>query len=222
MSEPLATGLSSIWVNPEAAKGDRVSLVRLGPDALTLAKVAVADLEEAAASAGEGAALAGQLIPLEAVVAAKGDRDSAKLGLRFQSGPSKEEVVEIEFADRTTRDEFADALVEYLGPGWARFERPMGRWGLGFWTLGPTVLAGLVTGFLWLEASAIAAGRPPMNWGRGRLRLAAHLAHWLEGQLGPTGILIAGGVVVLVGLAIFAMVMFEPPKNLVVEPVESA
>jgi hypothetical protein len=73
------------------------------------------------------------------------------------------------------------------------------------------------------EAALIAQGKPPVNWGRdGRLKLLATAAHWVEQQLGPTGVLIAAGVLVGVGLLLFAVVMTAPPVNFVVAPADQS
>ena len=114
------------------------------------------------------------------------------------------------------------ALVGALGPGWRSRQEPVTRWKAGFWTLGPTAVVALITWGLHAEAARIAGGNPPVNWGRnGKLKVLATVAHWVEQQLGPTGVLIAGGVLVGVGLLLFAFVMATPPRNIVVEPADT-
>jgi hypothetical protein len=222
MSDDLTTATPLLWANSRAAE-DRPTLVRLTPDSLTLAAVPGADLEHVIADLENGGDVAGQVIPLASLSGARGDEDSAALTVTFQTGRSKKESKAIAFADRAQRDEFVVALVEILGPDWRQYRKPLTRWTAGFWTLGPTAVTALITWGLHAEAVLIAQGGPPVNWGRqGKLRLLATAAHWVEQQLGPTGVLIAGGVLVGVGLLLFALVMAAPPMTIVVEPADQS
>jgi hypothetical protein len=216
MSKPLDFASPLIWTNPRAAK-DRPTLVRLTADSLTLAKIPSGDLEDVVAGLKRGEEAAGELIPLSAVSGASGDDDGAELAVTYKSGKSGTESRTIAFADKEKRGEFLLALAGALGPPWRQIRKPVSRWTAGFWTLGPTAAVAVVTWLLSLEAAQIAQGKPPANWGKGRLRLAALIAHWLEQQLGPTGILIAGGILVGIGLLIFAAVMASPPMKVVIE-----
>jgi hypothetical protein len=218
MPDDLATSTPRIWTNPGTAK-DRPNLVRLTPYDLTLAAVPGADLEHMVADLEDGGDVAGQVIPLSSLVGAGGDEDSAQLTVTFRTGLSKQESRAITFVEKAERDEFVTALVDALGPGWWRRRTPMSRCTAGFWTLGPTAVVALITWGLHAEAALIAQGNPPVNWGKnGKLKLLASIAHWVEQQLGPTGVLIAGGTLVVVGLLLFALVLAEPPMNIVVEP----
>ncbi len=209
-----------IWTKADASKG-QPSLVRLTASTLSLAEVPRADLEEVIDDLESGGDVAGLVIPIASVVGARGDEDGGRLTVRFQIGRSKVDSREIVFVDKAERDEFVESLVEALGPGWATHRKPVSRWTAGFWTLGPTVIAALITWGLHAEASLIARGRPPLPWGKnGKLKLLATAAHWIERQLGPTGILIAGGVLVAVGLVLFMFVMAVPPTTVVVEPLD--
>lgn len=221
MSDDLATTTSLFWANSGAAK-DRPTLVRLTPDALTLAAVPSADLEDVIAALKEGGDVAGHVIPLSSLSGTGGDEDSTALTVTFWTGPSRKESKAIAFVDKAQRDEFVAALVAALGPGWQRSRKRVSRWKVGFWTLMPTAVAALITWGLHVEAARIAQGLPPVNWGKGKLRLLATAAHWIEQQLGPTGVLIAGAVLVGVGLLLFALVMAVPPRNIVVEPADQS
>lgn len=217
MSNDLATTPTFVWINPGAGS-DKPTLVRLASDTLTLAVIPPADLEHAIEALKEGGDVVGHVIPLSSLVGAKGEQDGAALTITFRVGPSKEESRPLAFADRGKRDEFAAALADALGPGWQHGRRPMSRWKAGFWTLAPTAVVALATWGLHAEAARIAAGNPAINWGKnGKLELLAIVAHWVERQLGPTGVLIAGGALVAAGLLIFALVMASPPINIVVE-----
>src|SRR5262245_10012445 len=122
-----------IWADPGAAEA-RPSLVRLTPDAVTLAAVPRADLEGVVAALKDGGDVAGQVSPLASLSGASGDVESAQLTVTFRTGPSKEESKAISFVDKAKREEFVAALVEVLGPGWQQRRRPVSRWKAGFWT----------------------------------------------------------------------------------------
>jgi hypothetical protein len=220
MTDDLALDEPTIWTNPDAEK-DQPTLVRLTPAALVLATIPPDDLEHVIAELTEGGDVPGQVIPFSSLSRVGGDEDSRELTVTFWIGPSKTESRPIAFADKAQRDEFLDTLVGALGPDWRRLQKPMSRGKAGFWTLGPTLLVALATWGLHAEAARIAQGNPPVNWGpKGKLKLLATVAHWVEQQLGPTGVLIVGGILVGVGLILFALVMASPPMTLVVEPVE--
>jgi hypothetical protein len=51
---------------------------------------------------------------------------------------------------------------------------------------------------------------------------AAAVAHWAESQFGATGILIGGGIIICVGLLLFALTMAAPPTNIVIEPAQES
>jgi len=209
-----------IWNKADASKG-QPSLIRLTPTSLTLAQVPRADLEAVTEEIGLGEDVAGFVIPVASIVGARGDEVGSRLTVRFQVGRSKVEAREIVFIDRAERDEFVDALVETLGPRWETHSRPVSRGKAGFWTLGPTAIAALITWGLHAEARLIARGNPPLPWGKnGKLRLLAIAAHWIEMQLGPTGILIAGGLLVAVGLVLFLCVMTDLPKTISVQTLD--
>jgi hypothetical protein len=210
-----------VWTNP-GAPADQPSLVRLTAAGLTLAVVPGPDLDKVAADLGRGGEVAGQVIPLPAVTGAEGDEDEAALTVNYRTGPSQALSATVPFADKEQREQFLTALAAALGPGWARKTRPVSRAKLGFWTLLITAAVALATWGLYVEAERIAEGKPPVNWGKGRLRLVATVAHWAEARLGPTGVLIAGGSLVALGLVVFACLMGSPPRRVVLEPAEVA
>jgi len=209
---------SLVWTN--AAAGEKQpTLVRLTPAALTLATIPAADLDRAVTALNDGEELAGQVVPLSAVVAAEGDDGEAGLTVRFRAGSSKVEEVTVPFADAAAREEMLVALAGALGPGWERRRRPVSRWKAALWVLLPTAVVALVTWGMHAEATMIAEGKPPFNWGRGgKLGLLAVAAHWVEEQLGPTGVLIAGGALVGVGLLLLVLILLDPPMRVVVGP----
>jgi hypothetical protein len=219
MSESLAATTSLYWTNP-AAEEEQPTLVRLTPTALTLAVVPAADLDNVvAALQGGEEELAGQVIPLSSVAGAEGADEEAELTVSYRTGPSKTESATIPFADAAKREEFLVALLGGLGPAWQRRQKPVSRWKAGFWVLLPTVVLALVTWGLHVEAARIAEGKQPANWGRQRkLKFLAEIAHWVERQIGPTGVLIAGATLVGLGILIFLWVMASPPLRVVVEP----
>lgn len=224
MSEDLApaaqmTSPQLIWSDP-GAKKDLPTLVRLTPDTLTLANVPSADLADVIDALRNGGEVPGQVIPLASLSKAEGDEDSTTLTVTFRNGPSAKESKTIGFVDKAQREEFLTALVAALGPAWQRGQKRMSPWQAGFWTLLPTAVVALITWGMHAEAAQIAQGLPPVNWGKGRLRPVAMAVHWIERQLGPTGVLIAGAILVSLGLLLFALLIVSPPMSLVVEPAE--
>jgi hypothetical protein len=185
MPEELAT-TSLVWTNPSAAN-DQPTLVRLTPERLTLAVVSGADLDNVISGLNAGGEVAGQVIPLPSVLGADGDEDGAGLTVRYRTGPSKTASATIPFADKEKREEFLVALAGALGPGWRRRNKPVSRLMTGFWILLATAVAALATWGLYVEADMIAEGKPPVNWGKGKLKVVAAVAHWVEPRIGPTG-----------------------------------
>jgi hypothetical protein len=139
--------------------------------------------------------------------------------LRYRTGPSKTETAAVTFADAAKRDEFLAALTEALGPGWQRRQKNGSRWGPAFWVLLATVVAALVTWGLHAEATRVAEGKEPFNWGKvGKVRLLKVAARWVEDSLGPTGVLAVGGIVVGLGVLLLIAALASPPLRVVVEP----
>lgn len=217
-AEGAARAAALQWTNKRA--GDKPTLARLTGESLTLAKVPPADLEPVAAAIERGETAPGEVIPLSTIVGASGMDNDAELTVAFKVGASQEEKRPLKFVDRAHRDSFVEALAGVLGPPFAVARRPVSRWVAGAYTLGPTIAVGVAFYLMSLEAQRIAAGQPPANWGRGKLRLLALIAHWLEDALGPTGLLISGAVLVVIGLGIFAMLMASPPMKVFVEKQE--
>jgi hypothetical protein len=216
MPDDVNAATHRLWTNPGAGAGSP-SLIRLAEEALTLAEVPGPDLEGVIGGIEDGEPVAGYVIPLGSIRGASGDEDGNVLSVAFSTGPSKTESRSIAFAGRADRDEFVAALAEALGPGWALRQTPVSRWKAGFWTLGPTAVAALLTWGLHAEAARIAQGKPPLNWGKGRFRLPAAVVHWVEQQAGPTVLLVAGGLLVAAGMVLFLCAMSTPPRTIAVE-----
>jgi hypothetical protein len=217
LDEPATASL--VWTNPAAAEG-QPTLVRLTPAALTLAVVPAADLDKVTAELAAGGDVPGQLIPISSLLGAAGDDDSAELTVNYRTGPSATASAEIAFADKEKREEFLVAVAGALGPAWERRQKSVSRWKAGAWLGIPTVLVALLVWLMYHEATLIDAGKPPLNWGKGRLRLPAAVAHWVERKAGPTGVLVGGGILVGGGVLLFLCVMASPPLRVVLEPAE--
>jgi hypothetical protein len=218
MSDDHPSPRSLVWTNP-AAEEKQPTLVRLTTAALTLATVPAADLDNVVTALNKGGDLAGQVIPLSAITGAEGDSGEAGLTVQYRSAPSKTEPASILFADAAQREEFLVALLAALGPGWRRRDRAVSRWVASLWILVPTAVVALLTWGLHAEAARIAEGRPPVDWGKGRLKLVGAVAHWAEAQIGPTGVLIFGGLLVAVGILLWLILLASPPVRVVLEHV---
>lgn len=212
---------SLLWTN-SAAADDQPTLVRLTPTALTLAVVPKADLDKVTEELQAGGEVAGQVIPISAISGADGDEDGADLTVNYRTGPSKTASAAIDFGDQAKREEFLTALAGALGPGWARRKKPISRWKVAPWIALATMFVAALACLMYHEASLIAEGKPPLNWGKGRLKVAAAVAHWVERQIGATGVMIGGIILVSLGVGIFLVVVASPPRRVVLEPAEQA
>jgi hypothetical protein len=77
----------------------------------------------------------------------------------------------------------------------------------------------LLTWVMYSEAEQIAAGRNLKPVGRtGKVKVASGIMHWIEGLIGPTGVLIVGGILMGLLVLVFLAYMMSPPVRIVIEP----
>jgi hypothetical protein len=187
------TGIQ-VWTNPEAAK-DRASLFGLSADAFYLAVVPKADLERAASELQQGREMVKRVIPLSALTELQGEEGSQDMTLTFHAAGGAAECDEIQLADSAGRDELLDALERRLGPDWVRERKPLGRFSAGRAPFVITLVAVGLTFVMYNEAGHIAAGEQLKAVGKkAKTRMFSGLMHWVEGEIGETGVLILGGV----------------------------
>ena len=202
-----------VWTNPDAGH-DSPSFIALDGETLLLAKVPADDLETTAAALKNGAAIPAQHIPLQRVTRVERAEDAAELTITYGLNGAT-----VTLADASRRDELIDVLAERLGPAWERERRPPARLKAGLWPLGATALLVFFTWVMYGEAQKIAAGqRPPAAGGPGRVRALRMVMRWLEGALGPTGVLAAGAVLVLLALTWLAWRVTRPTVTIALRP----
>jgi hypothetical protein len=218
---PPSARVNPVWTNPDVEEG-KPSLIRLTSEGLLTAAIPKADLNHQVAALSDGARVAGQVIPLTTLARLEGDEGGAELSIAYRTGASKTESVALTLADSTKREELMRALVERLGAGWQRHRKQKSRWSGGFWIILGLAFVAFITWVMYSEAEQIAAGRNPKLVGRtSKAKLASGIMHWIEGMIGPTGVLIIGGI--LMGLLVlgFVVYMSSPPVRIVIEPTRS-
>jgi hypothetical protein len=218
------TSAKTIWTNPTPEE-DEPSLVRLTADALCLACIPAEDLEKAVADLEAGSQVVSQNIPLGKITTIEGHIDNSEtvsLTVTYKVSDSQTETAEFQLPQRKDWDEFSEQLLQRFGPGWERKEERESRWSSAFWPGLVTVIAGLVSGWMYHEASLIAQGRKLSEHGSGRTKVLFGLMHLIEGWIGPTGVLILGGIVVLLGLLWIWYSIASPGVNVVLRSREGS
>jgi hypothetical protein len=208
-----------VWTNPKSAK-DKPSLVCLKPDSLWLAVVPTADLDKTAAALKNGGEVVAQHIPLARITQLQGDEGDSEVTVTYKQGESQTGEVTITFADRSTCDQFRNALANRLGSGWQWERRQIGRLSLSLWPLVTTAVVAVVTGFMYFEAHRIAAGehlKSPFG-DNARLKLVSLVMHWVEGLIGTTGVLILGGLLLTLCIVWWVYEVAHPPVRITVRP----
>jgi hypothetical protein len=218
-SVPTSARAALVWTNPDAEE-EKPTLVRLTADALTLAVVPRGDLATVVAGLGDGGTVAGKVIPLAAVTKVEADENGATLTVTYKTGGSKTKSEEIPLADGAAQEGLLGALADQLGPSWRRHRRTTSRWIVGGLFLVALACVAGGTWFFYTEAAEIAAGRQLDPRGvNAKQKAVSAISHWAEGLLGPTGVLIVGGVLLTICLLVFVAVMLYPWSRAVLEPV---
>jgi hypothetical protein len=207
-----------IWTYPESEEGEP-SLVRLTPDMLSLAVIPKQDLEKTAAALEKGDTVAARDIPVTLITQLQAETGGNELIVTYKQSESKADSVTITLADETKRNELLGVLTDYLGTDWQREERRASRLSQGLWPLGATAAVALLTWVMHGEALRIAAGehlKTPN--GSAKRRLVSYVMHWVEGLIGPTGILVLGGLLGAVCLGWFVLAVTRPPLQITIRP----
>ena len=207
-----------VWTNPDSEKG-KPSLVRLTPETMCLVVVPAEDLEKTVAVLESGGSVLMQNIPLAAIAQLQGDEGDNDLIVTFKQGEVHTDSVTITLADTAKRDELLDALVCHLGTGWVRERQPMSRLTASMWPIGVAAFFCLMTYFMYDEAQQIAKGQQLHPFGRKLPTiLFSVVAHWVEGLIGSTGVLIIGGLAVAGCLLWLVSRVTHPPVRITMKP----
>jgi hypothetical protein len=197
-----ATKPKTIWTYAEAGE-DTPSLVRLTAEHLALATVPAADLEKTVANLEAGGEVVCRTIPLTKITGIVGDVEegwadqSVGVTVTYRLSDSKTETATFKLAQRSDWNELSGVLLERFGPAWQRKEARKSSWTSALWPLGIAVVVGLVTFWMYTEASLIAEGQHLKEHGAGKAKLVSTVMHLVEGWIGPTGVLVLGAVVLL-------------------------
>lgn len=217
MDSTVSTNENQFWSNPDS-EDKKPSLVRLTPETLCLAVIPKAELENARSNWERGHDLAAQTIPLSALTLVQGDKDNNDLTVTFHQGDSATDSVTISLPDPAQRDELLGALAQRLGPGWERDDRQRSRFANIWWPLGAVVFCSVLTWWTYGEAQEIAAGHQLKEPRRVKARIIMAILHWLEGQIGATGMLIAGGLLIAGCLLWLVAAVAVPPVRITIKP----
>jgi len=207
-----------VLTNAEAEDGEP-SLVRLTPEWLTLAPVPKEDLSSTVRALADGGTVSGQIIPLASLVRLEGGEDEADLTITARED-GQTTTATVQFATPGAREGFLGVLLEQAGPGWNRRNRKVRRWSTALWMFALTAAVVGGTWFFYSEATRIAAGKEPLipeKRGSSKVRLIGIIAHWVEREIGPTGVLIAGGIALAVCAFLWFGALAYPPAHIVFE-----
>jgi hypothetical protein len=159
------------------------------------------------------------MIPLASLTELQGKEGDQDVTLTFKVGTDATDSNVIQLADAAARDELLDALQDRLGPGWERTRGPVGRLSAGMLPFIATVIAGGLSWLMYNEAQLIAAGEHLKAVGKtAKTRAFSGAMHWVEGQIGETGVLIVGGVVFLLCAAALLNAVLRPAILITVRP----
>lgn len=207
-----------LWTNPENQDDDNPSLVRLGRDGLFLARIPTEELDGAAGALASGESILGRTIPLKSIRRVSGTVGEPGLNIVIRRDDGGRQAIDIGMRDPIQRDEFLDALEARLGNDWERVNRRTGRVKDALWPFGIMIVVGLITWFMHWEAERLEAGNVPKVRGRARSRIVRQLIHWVAGALGPTGVLVVGGLLIVVCLVWLFAVISHPVERIVLLP----
>lgn len=217
-SVPPSTRRCLLWTNATAEDGE-LSLVRLTPEWLTLASIPKADLAATAHAVADGGTVSGRIISLATLVRLEGGEDEADLTITAREG-GKATTATVQFATPGGRAGFLGAVLEQPGAGWHRHDRKVYRWSVALWLFALTAAVAGATWFFYHEAARIASGKGPLipeDRGGHRLGFVAAVAHWVERVIGPTGVLVTGGIILAACALLWIGALAYPPAHLVFE-----
>jgi hypothetical protein len=142
-------------------------------------------------------------IPLENITSLRQVMSSLRVFFQVEKG---EGTVRLELEDEAMADEVLAELLKRLGRGFSQTKEPMGIGSILAISAILILGAGGLTAFFFWGAQEVASGRAAAT---GSIRTRA-IINLLE-MLGPTGVAIIGGILILIALFISARLMFNPP-----------
>lgn len=154
--------------------------------------------------------------PFAAITAVKANMFRDSMIIEYNQGP-KSRLKDVHFKDAATRNNALTALEKRLG---SRFQKRMEQYGLVKAALAPLLTTIGFAAFTYisvLAAAALAAGEEEAEI-RGRQQLLKRLFVWAMELLGPIGIGIAGGLIVLGCLFWLIGRIRQPPLMVILTP----
>jgi hypothetical protein len=188
-------------------------LVVVGADAIHTANPDKPALSSLATRIREGAVV-GQVIPdadtilYSAISSVKANRHRDDLNI-YHTRDAKTRMKNIQFAQAATRDRVLSLLARRLGPG---FQRTDVQYGLFRAAVIPLLIAAALAAFTWLAygaAEELAGGEEAVI--SGRARTEKYIFVGALNLLGPTGVAVVGGIIVIACLAWLAARVRTPP-----------
>jgi hypothetical protein len=208
------SALVSVWVNPRAAL-DRATL--LFDDALVVANPSaeIAAQLPARLAAGEPleTLLGGKatVIPLADIRKIRGKQGADDLDIHY-TAQGKVRMMNVGFADSATRDEMLDAVRHRMDAGFQLRVQELSPLQAA---IKPFLILFAVTFFVvagFVGALEIAAGAEYDISGRGAMLQRAYIS--IVSLLGPVGVLVLGGLLVLALLVWFVRRVLNPPTQM--------
>jgi hypothetical protein len=208
------SALVSVWVNPRAAL-DRATL--LFDDALVVANPSaeIAAQLPARLAAGERleTLLGGKatVIPLADIRTIRGKQGADDLDVSY-TAQGKARMMNVGFADSATRDEMLDAVRHRMDAGFQLRVQELSPLQAA---IKPFLILFAVTFFVvagFVGALEIAAGAEYDISGRGAMLQRAYIS--IVSLLGPVGVLVLGGLLVLALLVWFVRRVLNPPTQM--------
>jgi hypothetical protein len=209
----MANGTADVFLNPTGLF-DR--LVLFTDDAIVVANPAAASL----AGVGPGSApadwkplvgLSPSVVPYGTIRKVSTNKHGDTLSVRWKDA-SRDRLTTVSLKDAAVRDEAWERLRRRLGQSFAFSDVQFGAARAALTPIGVVLICALVTWALYLAAGELAAGAEPEV--RGRNALVKQAAVTIIGLIGPTGVLIAGGLATTMAAAWGVARVRTPPRML--------
>lgn len=210
MNPPVSLPSIEIWTNPASESG-KPSLFYLRPDEFGYAVVAADDLEQTTLSLKGGGKIAATSIPLKVIVQLEGTADTDEVTITYKQGDLPMDPLEISLGDAAQRDALVAALGKHLGPDWEYRRHRQNRFFASLWPLAASAVVTLVTLTMYHEVTRMADGHVATPGGFRRSRLIRMVMQWIEGILGPYGVLVVGGLIVASCVVWLIVTLAQPP-----------
>jgi len=205
----------NVWLNLKATLADK--LVVLDTAGIIMARPSEKELQQLQVQLRQGHPLTDipgndvTGIPMETIVKAEAFQHTRSLSI--QSKPKdKNKNTTISFDDPASRDDFFHALRAKLEPTFQYELRKYTPFQVIFSTTLFMVLVGFVTTFLYTFAVAVKTGATRMpRGGSGLTKIIALIAFTLAKTLGPIGIAVIGGLIILLCIIWMVRSLKTPP-----------